>query len=81
VQNNRYVLAVSSACTFAYGLGKAVARGPAILQRFGILIPCIATAAASISNVAFTRIDEVINGVPMCDAEGNVRCWLALTKE
>lgn len=70
----RYGLAVSSACLFAYGLGKVVARVPR-LQRFGILIPCIATAAANVSNVGFTRIDEIINGAPVADEEGNVRLW------
>jgi hypothetical protein len=73
-----YGLAVSSACIFAYGLGKAVERGPPILKRVGIIIPVIATAAANISNVGFTRIDEVMNGAPVSDADGNVSSFVRL---
>lgn len=68
-----YGLAVSSACVLAYGLGKAVEKGPPILKRFGILIPCIATAAANVSNISFTRMDEITNGVPVVDVSGKVR--------
>lgn len=65
-----YGLAVTSACSIAYGLGKAVAKGPKILQRFGVLIPCVATAAANVSNIAFTRMDEITNGVSVFDENG-----------
>lgn len=62
-----YGLAVTSACTLAYGLGKAVERGPRWLKSMGILIPCLATAAANVSNIAFTRMDEITNGVSVVD--------------
>jgi hypothetical protein len=67
-----YGLAVTSACTLAYGLGKAVAKGPKSLQRFGPLIPCLATAAANCSNIAFTRMDEMTSGVHVFDEDGKV---------
>lgn len=65
-----YGLAVTSACTLAYGLGKVVERGPRWLKRMGILIPCLATAAANVSNIAFTRMDEISNGVNVVDDAG-----------
>lgn len=42
-----YLLAVSSACGLAYGFGKLVQKGPPIIRNFGIMIPCVASAAAS----------------------------------
>jgi len=42
-----YLLAVSSACGLAYGFGRLVTNGPPVLKRFGILIPCLATAVSS----------------------------------
>ena len=42
-----YTLAVTSACGLAYGFGKFVQRGPPLVKRLGVLIPCVATAAAS----------------------------------
>jgi hypothetical protein len=65
-----YGLAVGSACSLAYGLGKAAERAPPSLKRLGILIPCIATAAANVSNVAFMRLDEVFTGTQVRDADG-----------
>lgn len=38
-----YGLAVTSACGFAYGLGRMVQKNPNRFKKFGILIPCIAT--------------------------------------
>jgi hypothetical protein len=67
-----YGLAVTSACTIAYGLGKVVAKGPPVLKRFGPLIPCIATAAANCSNIAFTRMDEMTTGIRIFDDAGKV---------
>lgn len=68
-----YSLAVSSACTIAYGLGKLYERGPPVLKRFGVFIPLLATAAANVSNIALTRSSEITNGVPIVDSEGQVR--------
>lgn len=61
-----YVLAVSSACSFAYGLGRVVS------SRYGVIVPCIATAAANCSNLGFTRAAEVTNGVSVWDKDHNV---------
>ena len=65
-----YVLAVGSACTFAYGLGKVVAKFPSKWKSISLVVPCVATAAANISNISFTRLDEITNGAPVTDSEG-----------
>lgn len=66
-----YLLGVGSACAFALGLGKIAAKN-ATLKKFGVIIPCIATCAASVSNLALTRASEMTHGVPVYDAEGKV---------
>lgn len=68
-----YSLAVGSACSMAFGLGKLFERGPKSLARFGVAIPIVATAAASVSNLAFTRSGEAIHGIPVTDEEGKIR--------
>lgn len=65
-----YGLAVTSACSLAYGLGKIAARGPPILRASGAIIPCIATAAANVSNIGFTRMEEMTMGTKVIDEEG-----------
>lgn len=55
-----YSLAVGSAYTLAYGLGKLYERGPPVLKKFGVLIPCLATAAANVSNIGLTRISDYL---------------------
>ena len=65
-----YGLAVGSACTLAYGLGKAYERAPPSIKKYGVLIPVLATAAANCSNVALTRMDEVFTGSMVRDADG-----------
>jgi hypothetical protein len=67
-----YGLAVVSACGFAYGLGKVVERGPPALKAMGVLIPLLSVGAANISNLGFTRISEMTEGVAVTDDEGNV---------
>ena len=67
-----YMLAVGSACTIAYGLGKATARS-SILKKFGVIIPCVATCAASVSNLALTRASEMTQGVPIVGGDGKVQ--------
>jgi len=37
------------------------------------MIPMLATAAANVSNIAFTRMDEVRSGAVLTDAEGTER--------
>lgn len=71
-----YGLAVTSACGFAYGLGKLFSKSPQSFQRLGVLIPCISTAIASSSNLAFTRYDEIIGGVKLHDETGRVRIFV-----
>lgn len=68
-----YSLAVASACTFALGLGKAFEYGPPVLRSMGAIIPCVASTAASVSNLTLTRSSEIANGVPVTDGEGEVR--------
>jgi len=68
-----YGLAVTSACTLAYGLGKVAAKlGGSKIKGLNVLIPCLATAAANVSNIAFTRMDEITTGVSVFDSEGKV---------
>jgi hypothetical protein len=67
-----YGLAVASACSMAFGLGKVIQKGPAFLKSFGIFIPIVATAAASSSNLALTRSSEMTNGVSLTDETGKV---------
>lgn len=66
-----YTCAVTAACSCAYGLGKLASRGP--FKKYAVLIPVIATAAANVSNVAFTRSDELMVGAPIKDEDGTVR--------
>ena len=67
-----YALAVSSACGFAYGLGKMFQHAPPAIKKFGIIIPCLATVAANVSNLGFTRMSELTEGTPVMDSEGQV---------
>jgi hypothetical protein len=71
-----YGLAVTSACGFAYGLGRLFTNGPKPIRSLGVLIPCISTAIASSSNLAFTRYDEIVNGVRLTDETGRVSAIL-----
>jgi hypothetical protein len=70
-----YGLAVTSACTIAYGMGRLVERSPRLKSSliFRILIPTISTAAANVSNIVLTRINEINEGVPVFDDHGKVR--------
>ena len=68
-----YGLAVGSACTLAYGLGKAFERAPPRIKRFGVLIPMLATGAANFSNLGFSRMGEIVNGTTVYDEEKNDR--------
>lgn len=65
-----YGLAVTSACTIAYGMGKLVEKIPK-LQKYSLWIPILATAMASSSNIMFTRSDELKVGADIVDKEGN----------
>ena len=67
-----YALAVGSACSFAYGLGRAYQFAPPAIRQFGIVIPCLATVAANVSNLGFTRMSELTDGTPVMDGTGQV---------
>ena len=64
-----YLLATTSACSIAYGMGKLATNGP--LKKYGVIIPGVATAIASCSNLFFTRMDEITTGTAMRDELGN----------
>jgi hypothetical protein len=74
-----YSLAVGSACTFAYGLGRLFRRMPPSMQRLSFVIPCVATAAANVSNLGFTRASEITDGAPVRDSTGQVRAHIAFS--
>ena len=65
-----YGLAVGTACSLALGAGVLVKRVPA-LARVGLLIPYLATVAAGSTNVGFTRMNEMTEGINVFDEEGN----------
>eukprot|EP00966_Prymnesium_polylepis_P096550 2236985-Prymnesium_polylepis.1 len=65
-----YGLAVGVSCGIAVGAGKMIASGPPWVKRLGIAVPYMAVVAAGASNVAFTRLPEMRNGVPISDADG-----------
>jgi len=74
-----YILAVSSACSFALGLGKLINGGPIFLRKFSFIIPCLATSFANVSNICFTRSDEIISGTTVFDNEGKVRYFICIS--
>lgn len=65
-----YVLAVTSACGIAIGAGRLLKANPS-LSKFGPFVPYLAVITAGTCNVGFTRMDEVQNGIDVCDADGN----------
>ena len=66
-----YALAVGVSCGIALGARKVVESGPPWVKRLGIAVPYAAVVAAGASNVAFTRLPEMQDGVPVADHEGN----------
>jgi tricarboxylate carrier len=65
-----YGLAVGAACSIALGAGAVVKRVPA-LRNAGLLVPYVATVVAGGSNVAFTRINEMTDGIAVYDGDGD----------
>ena len=57
-----YGLAVLASCTIAIGSGKLMKLYPR-LTALGPFVPYVAVVAAGSCNVAFTRMDEMTNGV------------------
>jgi hypothetical protein len=68
-----YGLAVTSACTLAFGLGKIMNKGPAVLRSSPWFIPLLASGSAGLSNIAFMRMNEVTDGTQVTDDEGTTR--------
>jgi len=66
-----YALAVTASCSIAIGAKKMLATFPR-LQAFGLLVPYFAVISAGTCNVAFTRMDEIQNGIDVADADGNI---------
>ena len=64
-----YGLAVGSACSLAYGLGKAFERAPPGVKKWGMFIPMLATGAANMSNIGFTRMGEILEGTQVYDID------------
>jgi hypothetical protein len=54
-------------------LGKAFQYAPPAMQKYGIVIPLIATAAANVSNLSLTRMSEISEGTAVTDNDGKVR--------
>lgn len=65
-----YGLAVGAACSIALGAGVLVKRVPS-LAKVGLLIPYLATIAAGSTNVGFTRMNEITDGIPIFDEDGD----------
>jgi hypothetical protein len=66
-----YGLAVCSACSMAFGLGKVMAYGPKALQKSPWFIPVLASAAAGSSNLGFMRMNEITEGTQVFDKDNN----------
>jgi len=65
-----YALAVAASCGIAVGAGKLVANGPPWVKRLGIAVPYAAVVSAGAANVAFTRMPEMQDGVPITAPDG-----------
>ena len=63
-----YALAVGVSCGIAVGARKLVEAGPPAVKRLGIAVPYAAVVLAGGANVAFTRLPEMQDGVPIADA-------------
>lgn len=66
-----YGLAVGVSCTIAVAAGAAMKRAPPAVKRMGLAVPYFAVITAGCSNVAFTRMEEMKQGVPVMDHNGN----------
>jgi len=66
-----YALGCGVSCGIALGAGRLVQSGPPWVKRLGIAIPYAAVVASGGVNVAFTRLPEMRQGVPIADREGN----------
>ena len=65
-----YGLAVGVSCSIAVGARKLVEAGPPWVKRLGIAVPYAAVVSAGAANVAFTRMPEMQDGVPISAPDG-----------
>lgn len=65
-----YALGCGVSCAIALGAGKVVRAGPPWVKRLGIAVPYAAVVTSGGVNVAFTRMPEMRQGVPIADPEG-----------
>ena len=68
-----YALAVGVSCSIAVGARKLVESGPPWVKRLGIAVPYAAVVTAGATNVAFTRMPEMRDGVPIAAPDGTPR--------
>lgn len=66
-----YALAVTISCTIAIAAGRLLAAYPQ-LSVLGPIVPYLAVISAGSCNVGFTRMDEMVNGIDVADADGTV---------
>ena len=67
-----YALAVGVSCSIAVGARKLVESGPPWVKRLGIAVPYAAVVTAGATNVAFTRMPEMRDGVPIAAPDGTL---------
>ena len=65
-----YALATAVSCSIALGARRLVESGPPWAKRLGIAVPYAAVVAAGSANVAFTRLPEMQEGVPIKAPDG-----------
>jgi tricarboxylate carrier len=66
-----YGLAVGVSCSIAVGASKLIAAGPPWVKRLRIAVPYAAVVTAGAANVAFTRMPEMQDGVPITAPDGS----------
>ena len=49
-------------------------QAPPSVKKWGVVIPCLATAAANVSNLVFTRLDEALTGSIVSDKQVSAVC-------
>ena len=65
-----YALAVGVSCSIAIGARRLVESGPPWVKRLGMAVPYAAVVSAGAANVAFTRMPELRDGVPITAPDG-----------
>ena len=68
-----YALAVGVSCSIAIGARRLVESGPPWVKRLGMAVPYAAVVSAGAANVAFTRMPELRDGVPITAPTGRLR--------